>query len=125
MRCLISAICVLTAAVAVAHAEPPPPGSEDAEMLGPYSAAISDARRDDMPNYKCCDIGDGTVVDARIAGDRWQVKFRDHARFPDAPTDWTDVPPEAVLHRWHNPTGNAIIWWLDGHIRCFAQPKGV
>jgi hypothetical protein len=119
VKALLAAALALLPAIAVGN--PPPPGSEDAQLLGPYGQAIHDAQRPE--GGRCCDVPDGTAVDARIAGDHWEVKFR-NARFPDAPKGWTPVPDGAVLRSWSNPTGEAIVWWYFGSIRCFAPASG-
>jgi hypothetical protein len=118
-RVLLGALVALpTCAIAA----PPPVGSDDYRLLMPYANALNQARTRD--GGLCCSVADGSVVDARIAGDRWQVRFLNR-RFPDAPKGWIDVPPEAVNRTWFNPTGLPIAWWYGGAIRCFSPAGGV
>ena len=118
MRQLL-ALALLLSSFASALSAPPPDGSEDAMLLAPYSAEISAASG---ANGRCCDLADGTAVDARPAANGWQIHFRND-RFPNHPIGWIDVPPSAVLHKWTNPTGIPIVWWRLGQIQCFAPPS--
>lgn len=116
---LLAASLALIAATS--YAAPPPAGSEDDMLLSPYSQQIHDAAR--PAGGRCCDLADGTAVDARVGPVGWQVHFR-NSRFPNAPQGWVDVPEDAVVHHWRNPSGIPIVWWYYGAIRCFAPAAG-
>ena len=105
----------LLLATTPASAAPPAVGSEDWEILSPYADWIRGLQRDGV---LCCTIADGRPVEARTRGDRWQVRWRP-GQLADAPTEWTDVPPEVVMHT-ANPIGVPIAFWLGGVIRCFV-----
>lgn len=111
------ALCLALAACKPAYAAPPPVGSEDWEILAPHSEWVRSLRRGALG---CCDLSDGRPVDARIVGDRWQVRFRP-GQLPTAPLHWTDVPRGAVL-RISNPTGHPLAFWAAGQILCFVPP---
>ena len=119
----IAAFALLITVGTPSRAAPPPAGSEDELLLAPFADAIRQAERDDTFNWRCCEMADGTVVDARISGDHWEIKIRNN-RFPDVPKGWILVPEQTVLHRWKNPTGMPIAWFQAGGVRCFAPPKG-
>lgn len=115
---------------AVALAAPPPAGSPDADLLAPYADEIKQAMPGDCGrpfkySDSCCSIADGTVVQARVVDDHWEIHMLND-RFPKMSRDWVRVPDAAVLHCWHNPVGMAMIWvQSDNIIRCFAPPEGV
>jgi hypothetical protein len=43
----------------------------------------------------------------------------------EAPDAWVPVPPSNVLHRQDNPTGEAVVCWYSGQIRCFVEGAGI
>ena len=64
-------------------AAPPPPDSEDYQLLHPLADWIGKVRN--AKQQLCCNIGDGTVVDVREVLGVKQIQFRAFDRFPDAP----------------------------------------
>lgn len=64
----------------------------------------------------CCDTSDGKRTSWRASDKGYEVLIEDQ---------WIPVPPEAVILRKDNPTGESIVWY--GHqngkpfIRCFVQ----
>ena len=105
----------LLLATTPASAAPPPVGSEDWEILSPYADWIRGLQRD---GGRGCTSADGRPVEARTLGDRGPGRWRP-GQLADAPTEWTDVPPEVVMHT-ANPIGVPIAFWLGGVIRCFV-----
>lgn len=66
----------------------------------------------------CCDEADGHQV-------QWETTKDGYRAFIEGV--WRPVPPEAVVIRNDNPTGNAVVWWVirdesrdDIFIRCFV-----
>ena len=75
--------------------------------------------------YPCCSISDCRTVQYRTVADHFEA-FIDRRTFgEDAPDDWLPVPPEHVLHRRDNPTGEAVVCWYNGEIRCFVEGAGI
>lgn len=62
----------------------------------------------------CCSEADGHPATWRASPEGYEVLIEG---------EWMHVPPNAVLHRKDNPTGDSIIWfgYRDGKpfIRCF------
>lgn len=116
IRPLLLALLISTAA----HAAPPPVGSEDWEVMAPWSDWIRGLQHEGVI---CCTMADGRPVEARTRGDRWQVRWRP-GQLTGAPTEWTDVPPDVVM-RMANPIGVPIAFWLGGVIRCFVPAGGI
>lgn len=123
-RRLALALGTLASLVQLAYAAPPPPGTEDYDVLMPYASEIANAHEDDYKEWRCCDIADGTLVDVKTVGNVYFVSPRVD-RIPYAhPGTWYEVRPETVLHKWRNPTGEPIAWFFNGTVRCFAPPIG-
>lgn len=118
---MIRVVCLLVCLSAVAHAAPPPEGSEDAKILQPYKAWVT--TQHDTSGRWCCDIGDGRPVDAQIEGDHWKVHITPE-HFPGEVDRWENVPENKVT-RNGNPMGLSILWLYLGRIQCFAPPDGV
>jgi hypothetical protein len=64
----------------------------------------------------CCDMADGHQVQWETTPEGYRVFVEDA---------WRDVPKDAVVTKFGNPTGNAVVWYVkqapDGiHIRCFV-----
>lgn len=102
-------------------AAPPPPDSEDYELLHPFAEWIGKVRN--AKQQLCCNIGDGTVVDVREVLGVKQIHFRAFDRFPDAPRGWVDVPDDAIVVE-SNQSGMPIAWWYQGRVRCFLDTSG-
>ena len=52
----------------------------------------------------CCDISDCKPVEARTAGNDWEVAISGR---------WVRVPPEKVLKAKENPTGQAVACYIE------------
>lgn len=101
-------------------AKPPAPGSEDAEILGPYAEWVQTQHLAD--GRWCCSVSDGRTVETKMSGDHWSIHITPE-KFPGSHDHWVDVPPERVL-RVPNPTGFPIAWVMNDILYCFAPPSG-
>jgi hypothetical protein len=119
----------LIAAGAGASAAPPPTDSEEMRELGPYQSWFT-AQTTRMG--ACCSLADGRMVEARIRGGHFEVRFLhpETISAPFRPDRGTFYPvAEVAVLRGRNPTGHAIAWWSPvelfvdgasiGRIRCF------
>ena len=119
--------------IGAAHAAPPPPNSEEAEILQGYGEWISHQNRG--VGGWCCDVSDGRLVDVRTAGDHYEVHFL-HPETLTArrkPREWEPVAADAILRNKDgtpitSPFGMAMAWWYDpghregpAHVHCFVQ----
>jgi hypothetical protein len=120
----------LLLALRQAHSEPPPGAKPD----GPIAHWFQSLQRPDTSGVavNCCDIADCRAVRYRVAGDHYEA-WIDAGTFPDdpnnsfhghAPNSWVVVPADAVLKRFDNPTGEAVVCWYDRQIRCFVEASG-
>ena len=107
---------------------PPPPGSEAAEIMAPFAEWIHDLHNGSV---WCCDVSDARPVEVRRHDGHWQVRFITPAELPaPAPVGWQDVPDAAVVRDGDgrpvvSPVGLSVAWWMDGAVRCFTLPGGV
>jgi len=64
-------------------------------------------------NALCCSIADCRPVEARTAGDDYEVFVGG---------EWRRVPPDRILQRSDNPTGHAVVCWTPAAgILCFVR----
>ena len=111
---------VVLGEVSVAHAAPPPVGSDDWNVMAPYAEWIT--KQHDTRGRWCCDIGDGRPVEARIVDDHWEAHVTPQ-HFPGEDDRWVPIPDEKIVRA--NPTGTAILWLWESRVQCFAPPDGV
>jgi hypothetical protein len=71
----------------------------------------------------CCDIADGHYTS-------WRKSETVGYEF-DVPIEgeWVPVPPSTIVKNAHNPTGDAIVWYVrqtpgGWYIRCFVLGSG-
>ena len=69
----------------------------------------------------CCDIADGHRTDYDMRASHYYV-----------PIDgkWIQVPDDAVVENYGNPTGDAVVWYTESikdavFIRCFVPGGGL
>jgi hypothetical protein len=115
---------------APAWAAAPPPGSEDYDLLMPYSSWIS-ARSTNFGGL-CCSVSDCRVVKWRTSEASYEAFVsvtddRGFVKFPGAPNKWLPVPDD-VIKRESNPTGQAVACWSrakpdDSGFYCFFPPE--
>lgn len=121
---LATAIALLTL-LEPCWAAPPPPGSEDAEILGAFAQWIR--VQHGVDGRWCCDISDGRPLhddEIRRNGDAIEV-FVSRAHWFTAPEPgvWMTVPVSARIHT-PNPVGIPIVWFYDGRVWCFIDGNG-
>lgn len=123
----LALVGLLTVGLATAMAHPPFVGSEDWEMLSPYSDWIQE--QDNAKGWRCCDIADARIVDVRQNAGHWEVKFRYPEDLPaPAPQGWQVVPDDAIVRDGNgkpvpSPVGLTLAWWYGGSVRCFTIPN--
>lgn len=66
----------------------------------------------------CCDIADGHRTQWDIKSDGYWIPNPLNER------EWMQVPPEAVVYNAGNPTGDAVVWWVQ-HPSTNAQEPGI
>ena len=113
----------LLVAVAPVYAAPPPPDSEDYQVLSPYSRWLESQKQPTLGS-SCCNLSDGRLVDVRTGpGGGYEVKLIHPETLPDAPKSWLPVRESAILHG-QNPTGYAIAWIVGNAVYCFMPATG-
>ena len=65
---------------------------------------------------KCCEAADGYPVEYQMRSDNhYWVLFKG---------DWYEVPDEAVVRQYGNPTGSGVVWFAEVFggraVRCFV-----
>jgi hypothetical protein len=65
---------------------------------------------------KCCDVADGYPVEYQMRPDNhYWVRFKG---------EWYEVPDEAVVRKYGNPTGGGVVWFVEVFggraVRCFV-----
>jgi hypothetical protein len=97
----------------------PPPGAD--ESLAPwFQSLMVPPGNGAMSNTPCCSLADCRNAQYRATATGYEA-FIDRKTFgSDAPDAWLPVPGVRVLHRKDNPTGEAVICWYQGEIRCFV-----
>jgi hypothetical protein len=102
-----ASLLLLSAHLGVAMAQPPS-SADPNSPLGLWYRSLM------VPNTEssCCSIADCRPVQARLAGDHWEVLTA---------YGWLSVPPELILRR-DNPDGRPIACLHFGIIRCFVPP---
>jgi hypothetical protein len=67
----------------------------------------------------CCDGSDKVEtqfrVDRATGGDKWYYQMDGQ---------WIEVPPDVIWWDEHSPTGEAILFAVDGKPTCFFPPRG-
>ncbi len=97
-------------ACGTAFALPPPDAN-------PEFSPWFDSLRAPRTNMPCCSISDCRPVDARIAGNGYEVFIEG---------TWRKVPEHTILPRHDNPTGRPVACWTpQAGIMCFVKgPEG-
>ena len=69
----------------------------------------------------CCSIADCRVAEVRHDAEGYQVKV--DGRWGLSAAFWLRVPPERILDRTDNPTGQAVLCFTpSAGILCFVRP---
>ena len=87
-----------------AHADPPPAGSLDAQVMGPHGNAIRNMKRPDT-GTACCDESDCRPVEYHIVTTQnetyYEVFIRryteDGSGWPAGPNKWVRVPNAVII----------------------------
>src|SRR3569833_2223997 len=108
---------------AFAMAVPPP----DADMtFAPWYKGLTIPQNGSTSaGLSCCDVSDCRPVQYRTSGDHFEA-FVDTKTFPNqsAPNKWLTVPDNTVLKPKDNPTGEAVLCFFQGAVRCFVPASG-
>lgn len=117
IRTGVAVLVVLAALPFAAFANPPPAGSEDAQVMGPYKDWIINQHQA-KSGVGCCAIADGRLVEERTVGNHYEVRLLHPETLENPPLGWVEVPVEAILPG-ANPVGSPIAWYVGHTIRCF------
>jgi hypothetical protein len=132
-RSFLAPVVALALVAGAANAMSPPPiGSEDWELMHPFSEWLRTQYNGHRPGGWCCDLGDARPVQTRTRDGHVQA-FLARAKFgPTAPDDWVDVPESAYVVdpatgiRAENPVNVPVLWfnpWAN-QIQCFIDVAG-
>jgi hypothetical protein len=130
---LVTAV-ILAFLAAIAYARgAPPPGTDPTSGLAQWFHTLTVPPEQGLgENALCCSVADCRNVRAEIHSDGHWWAYVDSKTFPDnpdnsyeghAPNEWVIVPDNAILKRHDNPTGDAVLCWYGGMVRCFV-PAG-
>lgn len=119
---LIKSTVLVLALVPFLLAAAPPPGSEDALIMGDFVEWVVTQHAAD--GQWCCNLSDGRPLmpsEVREREGRLEI-FYSRRHWAGAPQVgiWLPVPEEVIL-RAGNPVGFPIAWVMFGHIYCFAD----
>jgi hypothetical protein len=83
------------------------------------SRKLTDAAAKRFAFKSCCDGSDKVEtqfrVDRATGEDKWYYQKDDQ---------WIEVPPDVIWWDEHSPTGEAIMFAVDGKPTCFFPPRG-
>jgi hypothetical protein len=83
------------------------------------SRKLTDAAAKRFAFRSCCDGSDKVEtqfrVDRATGDDKWYYKKDDQ---------WLEVPPDVIWWDEHSPTGEAVLFAIDGKPTCFFPPRG-
>jgi hypothetical protein len=106
LRAIVSLFILLV--LAGVAAGQPPQGANPNSPLGLWYRSLTQP----YTGYTCCSLADCRPVEARLAGDDWEIRVGDR---------WRAVPRWVVLNR-ENPDGRPIACLHAGYILCFVPP---
>ena len=71
-------------------------------------------------NGSCCSESDCRRTQYRIVGDHYEALTDEQWHVP---RQWIPIPPDKILNRADNPTGEAVLCWLPSlGVLCFVRP---
>jgi hypothetical protein len=83
------------------------------------SRKLTDAVAKRFAFQSCCDGSDKVEtqfsVDRESGDDKWYYKKDDQ---------WLEVPTDVIWWDEHSPTGEAVLFAIDGKPTCFFPPRG-
>ncbi len=105
LRVVLGSALLFSASAAFGH---PPPGGGD-PALAPWFHSLMQPGT----GISCCSEADCRRTDYRINGDHYEAMICG---------EWKAIPPEAVLKRMDNPTGQAVVCYTPTlGIMCFVR----
>jgi hypothetical protein len=104
---LIGAIGLAFLGTAGTAAAAPPPDPD------PALAAWFDSLKQPGTGARCCSIADCRPSPYQQTAEGYRVLMNGR---------WRDIPPDKILQKTGNPTGEAIVCSIDGQILCFVRP---
>ena len=115
---MIRALALLAALVAGSVLAAPPPGVP----VDPATAAWFHSLGGGM----CCSVADCRNTEVRDRVDGGIDAMISKQAFGDtAPDKWEQIPDYADQHRNDNPTGHAVVCYVNGKIVCFVPAVGL
>lgn len=128
-RLLLVALLAVSSSASAA----PPAGSDQSSPLAQWYHTLTVPPAMGFGDTAlCCSVADCRNVQAEIRSDGHWWAYVDSKTFPNnpdnsyegaAPNGWVQVPDNAVLKRHDNPTGESVLCWYGGEVRCFI-PAG-
>jgi hypothetical protein len=107
---------VLAALLASGAAFAAPPDRADPK-LAPWFEGLTQPGT----GAKCCSVSDCRATDFRRDAEGFEVKI--DSTWGLSATFWLRVPPERILERTDNPTGQAVLCYTpSAGILCFVRP---
>lgn len=104
-RVLSGAVFLLSASAAFAN---PPPGGGDPALAPWFRSLIQPGT-----GISCCSEADCRRTEYRINGDHYEALIQGQ---------WRPIPPETILHRADNPTGQAVVCYTPTlGVMCFVR----
>lgn len=102
-----------------------PPPNADMTFAPWYQSLTVPQNGTNNAGLSCCDVADCRPVQYRSAGDHFEA-YVDSKTFPSqaAPNRWLVVPNEVVLKPKDNPTGEGVLCFFQGAVRCFVPASG-
>jgi hypothetical protein len=83
------------------------------------SRKLTDAAAKRFAFRSCCDGSDKVEtqfrVDRATGDDKW---------YYEKDSQWLEVPPDVIWWDEHSPTGEAVLFAVDGKPTCFFPPRG-
>ncbi len=110
----------------VAFASPPEQGSEDYELLSPYSEWLHN-QTVGPTGPSCCNLADCRSIKYRIKNNEIEVYITKDKYGDGVQQDRWLIVPNEVVHKEHNPTGIAVSCYspyrtIDNGFYCFWLP---
>ena len=103
---IIQTVAALALVAAVEAARGAPPENADS-ALAPWFQSLETPQ-----GSSCCSIADCRNYPYRTAGDHYVIEYQGRE---------LDVPSDAVLERYDNPTGRAVACVYNGTVLCFVR----
>lgn len=106
MKTILQGLIIATVALCSMLALAQPPEGADSS-LAPWFQSL-----ETKAGGPCCSIADCRNYAYRISGGHYEIDYND---------EWLEVPEDAVLERYDNPTGRAVACVFAGRVLCFIK----